>query len=97
LNYVKEDEQKDMICLVTQLATKQHQIKSSQIFFFPPSRWILCLHRLLLSGFAEDEVLIVGLLAPVANQEMTYEQIGTKDLREILLSRNKHLLHMRSS
>jgi len=36
-----------------------------------------------LSGFAEDEVLIVGLLAPVANQEMTYEQIGTKDLREI--------------
>jgi len=36
-----------------------------------------------LSGFAEDEVLIVGLLAPVANQEMAYEQIGTKDLREI--------------
>lgn len=27
------------------------------------------LHRLLLSGFAEDEVLIVGLLPPEANQE----------------------------
>lgn len=84
LVYIEEQKRRHMLSYTISYQTPSYQIhhKSSssprvESRFTPSS-----LHRLLLSGFAEDEVLIVGLFAPEADKqkEMIHQEIDNKDL-----------------